>query len=556
MPPRWLAGRLVALLAAASIPAAAWSQTCARTVGPLGPAIYPSQSVYDDQHQGTVVKSPSGWTVAYCNGNDIFLRMFSANLAPVGGQMLVNTTLNFDTQDEPSIAYATNGNFLVAWSDRYGYDGSSMGIFGRVFSSSGVALGPEFAINQIRPASQWRPLVAPDASGGFVVAWSGGNDGDAYFRRLSATGAFLTGDVLVNTYTFDAQVDTAAAANAYGVTFATFLDYSSHGGVGTGINLYGRTFDAAGTAREPEEFLLTTTTSNGDQRAPRVACDGLGRFFVVWASELGDGSGYGIYERVYSRNGIPLIPEFRVNSTTSGDQTNPTISVDSLGRAIVAWEDYSLGATSARIRARLYNAQANALGDDFLVSDLPYVGAVFPSAAMNADLSNFVVVWEGPGPSPSFGVDLYARRLVATTGPQTYCASKANSLGCSPTIGWTGSPSATVGTFPITAANVLNRRTAMLLYSYDSAFTPYQGSLACLALPFKRGPAMNSGGSATGSDCTGALSTDFNAIIRSGADPRLVPGTTVHARWLYSDPQDPTGYATGFTNAIRFAICP
>ena len=34
-------------------------------------------------------------------------------------------------------------------------------------------------------------------------------------------------------------------------------------------------------------------------------------------------------------------------------------------------------------------------------------------------------------------------------------------------------------------------------------------------------------GSSSGTDCSGTLSTDFNARIRSGADPRLIPGTTV-----------------------------
>lgn len=555
MLPRRLARSLALLVAASWIPLPVPAQ-CARTTGPAGASIHPSQSVYDDQHQGVPAKSPNGWTIAYCNGNDIFLRFLNASFVAIGNQMLVNTTANIDTQDEPSIAYATNGNCLVAWSDRHGYDGSAMGIMGRVYDSSGAPLGPEFVINQIRNASQWRPLVSPNPAGGFIVAWTGGNDGDAFIRYLNASGGFLTGDILVNTYTFDAQVDTSAAANGYGVTFAAFLDYSSHGNVGTGINLYGRTFDASGNPREAEEFLLTSTTSNGDQRGPRVASDGLGRFFVVWAGEIGDGSGYGIYERVFNRNGIPLLTEFRVNTTTAGDQTNPTLAVDALGRSIVTWEDYSIGATSPRIRARLFNAQANALGDDFVVNDNPSVGAVLPSPAMNSSATEYVIAWEGPGPSPTFGTDLYARRFLSTTGPQTYCSAKMNSLGCTPAIGYSGSPSATAGSFQITATNVLNRKTSLLLYSYDSAFTPYQGSVACLALPFKRGPAQNSGGSATGNDCTGALSIDFNTIIRSGSDPRLVPGTTVNARWLYSDPQDPTGFATGFSNALRFAICP
>jgi hypothetical protein len=67
---------------------------------------------------------------------------------------------------------------------------------------------------------------------------------------------------------------------------------------------------------------------------------------------------------------------------------------------------------------------------------------------------------------------------------------------------------------------------------------------------------QDSGGSGSGTNCTGTLSTDFNARIQSGADVGLVPGATISARWYYRDPQDPAGFATGLTDALRFAICP
>jgi hypothetical protein len=49
---------------------------------------------------------------------------------------------------------------------------------------------------------------------------------------------------------------------------------------------------------------------------------------------------------------------------------------------------------------------------------------------------------------------------------------------------------------------------------------------------------------------------DFNARIQGGADPGLVAGATISARWYYRDPHDPAGYGTGLTDSLRFAICP
>src|SRR5262249_55455706 len=122
---------------------------------------------------------------------------------------------------------------------------------------------------------------------------------------------------------------------------------------------------------------------------------------------------------------------------------------------------------------------------------------------------------------------------------------------------YVGVPSASSSSpFLITGANVLNRKRGFLLYGYGSKFTPYQGSQICVAPPLKRLAMQDSAGSTSGSDCSGVFSIDFNARIRSGAAPLLAPGATISARWYYRDPQDPAGFSSGLTDALRFAICP
>ncbi len=546
---------VLAIASALALAAPASSQNCAPTVGPMGPSFLPSQSVFYDQFWAVPAKSPSGWSFAFTNGSDIYARHFDPYLNPLGNQFLVNTTLNQDTQDEPAIEYATDGSFLVAWSDRYGYDGDAMGVFGRIYNNRGNPIGPEFGLSQITAQSQWRPLIAANPAGGWVLAWSGESDGNAYIRYLATNGSFLSGDLEVNTYLFDAQVDPCAAVNPQGITFVAFIDYSSHGGVGTGTNLWGRTYDAAHNPREPSEFLLTTFTSNGDQRDPRVATDGQGRFFVVWSDQLGDGNGFGIFERVFDATGTPIGPEFQVNSTVVGDQKVPQIRADAAGRTVVVWQDESQGTGAYQVRGRLFAPDLTPLGPDFLMNDTPTYGAMLPFLAADATTMNLVVGWQALGAQTD--MDLYARWFQATAGPQTYCTPKTNSLGCQPRIDYVGSPSASSNSpFLITAENVLNRKLGLLLYGYGSKFTPYQGSQICVAPPLKRLAMQNSNGSASGSDCSGVFSTDFNARIRSGADPLLVPGATISARWYYRDPQDPAGFSSGLTDALRFAICP
>ena len=85
------------------------------------------------------------------------------------------------------------------------------------------------------------------------------------------------------------------------------------------------------------EFRVNTETVD-DQFSPSIASDSAGNFVVVWAGNLQDGSGRGILGQRYDSSGAPLGPEFRVNSYTTGDQYGPVVAVSATGSFIVAWQ--------------------------------------------------------------------------------------------------------------------------------------------------------------------------------------------------------------------------
>lgn len=534
--------QLLTLFAALAVPSSAQCET----FGPLQPGFRVSQGFFYDQVWSHATRVPSGFLFAWSAGQDILLRRFDAALNPLGDDTLVNTTLNLEQQDEPAICTATGGNVLVAWSERYGYDGEQMGIYGRLYSSAGAPLGAEFRINQQWQASQWRPLIEPTPAGGFVVTWTGDWDGNSYFRVLSSSGAFLTGDVRINQYENDAQVDPAIAVAPNGTIFAAFVDFSSHGGVGSGLNLYGRLFNASGAALG-NEFTIPATLVDGDQRSPRVAVDGQSRFVVTWNSELSDGDGYGIVCRRYSVAGAPLGPEFVVNGATTSDQVEPVVAAEADGDFLIAWNDYSNG--DWRVFARRFDANAQPKGADFAIADTS--NAYLPSLSFDATGGDLVVtydVWNGSD------WDVYARRFAISSTPQVYCTAKVNTQGCTPQIGSTGAPSASLAApFTITAANVLNQRFGVLVYGFQSAFTPFQGGTLCLVGP-RRTATQFSNGTTGPSNCTGTFTYDFNARIQSGVDAQLFVGQTVSAQYYYRDPA--ASFGAGLTDALRFTICP
>jgi hypothetical protein len=146
-------------------------------------------------------------------------------------------------------------------------------------------------------------------------------------------------------------------------------------------------------------------------------------------------------------------------------------------------------------------------------------------------------------------------RFLGCSAPTVYCTAKTNSLGCVPSIGSAGTPSASNSSpFLVTATNSLNNKNGLLFYGFAAGATPFQGGWLCIAPPTQRTPLQGSGGSSIGDDCSGAYSFDMNARIQSGVDANLVQGATVYCQYWSRDPASPT--TTGLTNGLSFSICP
>ena len=127
--------------------------------------------------------------------------------------------------------------------------------------------------------------------------------------------------------------------------------------------------------------------------------------------------------------------------------------------------------------------------------------------------------------------------------PATYCSAKTNSIGCVPSIGWIGTPSANAGSgFLVRATTVINNKNGLLFYGVNGrAALPFQGGTLCVNTPIRRTGALNSGGNPPPNDCSGAFVIDMNAFAVSPGPPvphpaLTVPGTVVDCQSWGRDP--------------------
>ena len=234
------------------------------------------------------------WAAAPGTSLDVFAQRFDSAGGAQGPAFPVNSYTT-GAQWTPAVASDANGNFVVVWQS-YGQDGSDYGTFGRRFNASGVAQGSEFRVNSYTTNIQNYPAVASDANGDFVVVWlSDGQDGSSvgvFGRRFDALGVPQGSEFRVNTYTTSAQFQADVASDASG----NFVVVWTGSGQGDGSGIFGRRFDASGVP-QGGEFRVNTSTP-GSQTIPAVASDPDGDFVVVWESGT-DGSGDGVFGQRY-----------------------------------------------------------------------------------------------------------------------------------------------------------------------------------------------------------------------------------------------------------------
>ena len=261
-----------------------------------------------------------------------------------GSEFQVNTYTS-DNQQEPSVTGLADGGFVVTWMSA-NQDGSSWGVYGQRYAADGAASGDEFLINTVTNDEQSYPSVTGLADGGFVVTWMSHNqDGDSwgvYGQRYAADGAASGDEFLINTYTSNQQQEPSVTALNDGGFVVTWM---SNGNDGSGWGVYGQRYAADGAA-SGTEFLINSYTSN-NQYDPSVTALADGGFVVTWRGSDQDGSGYGVFGQRYAADGTATGTEFQVNTYTSDSQQEPSVTGLADGGFVVTWmshnQDGSLG---------------------------------------------------------------------------------------------------------------------------------------------------------------------------------------------------------------------
>ena len=341
-----------------------------------------NSTAVNDQTEPAVAIAASGrFVVAWQSQNQdgsgptIVVKQFSASGTPLTTEMIANTT-TAGSQQSPAVAYLSGGGFVVTWSGQGA--GDTSGIFARVSNAAGSALvGSEILVNETTSASQSRPSVAADGTGGFAVAWQGNGLGDSagiFFRDFNQIGGALTPETRVNQTVTGVQQYPSIATLSDG----SFVVAWSGNGVGEISGVFVRQISALGTVLGSE--ILVNQSTSGTQQTPSVTASGTG-FAVAWQG-AGASDSSGIYLREFDFRGLPIAGESRVNTTVADTQRNPTVAAMN-GGLVIDWSGTGTGDAAGVFLQRYTNFQ-------FIVNSFADTVDVNPGDGIAADANGKV----------------------------------------------------------------------------------------------------------------------------------------------------------------------
>jgi hypothetical protein len=247
------------------------------------------------------------WTRARIGGTtDVLTRLIRPD-GSLGGTITISSNEATD-RTHPHGAGLTDGGFVVTWLHSDGASGSTR-VLARVYDDEGNPASPELQVssNSSPTGSAGGVHVAGLPSGGFVVVWQ----------------AFDPND--------DSLIQRPLLARIF--------------------------YNAQGMA-SPEVRVTERTTEQAPAAVPALAVRAQdGAIAVAWADRDagGDGDGLGVRLRMLRQDGTLCGDELQVNSTTAGDQFEPSLVALSDDAFLVSYTDSSMAApdqSGNAVRAR------------------------------------------------------------------------------------------------------------------------------------------------------------------------------------------------------------
>ena len=342
----------------------------------------------------------------------------------------VNNT-SFDDQKEPSVASFDDGSFIITWAS-HNQDGSSFGIVAQRFDSLGQKVGDEFIINTTTESVQTSPNIQTFSDGSYLIAWESlnqdGSETGIFAQKFDSSDQKVGTEFLVNTTTQFSQTNPKMTDLDDGF----IITWESMNQDGANSGLFGQKFNLNGEKVGNEFQVNTFTSSDQSNQSITTLNDG---FIVTWESKVQDRSETGIFAQRFDSNGNKVGSEVQVNEFTYSFQGNPSVTMLDDGSYIITWESFTQDIQGYGIFAQKFDATGEKVGEEFQVNTYEMSEQRNPMVTSLND-GGFAVTWQSWGQNGS-GYNISAQRFDANgqkIGEEVTVNTHLNSVQNNPAI--------------------------------------------------------------------------------------------------------------------------
>ncbi|MCJ7581522.1 MAG: hypothetical protein MUP98_13430 [Candidatus Aminicenantes bacterium] len=308
-------------------------------------------------------------------------------------EFIVNST-TFGDQTQPAVGMDSAGNFIATWTSEVEWDIQNKWeiseIFAQVFNSEGNPIGPGFQVNSDWDHIQFNPKIAVGPDGNFIITWVHyeANSAEIYAKMYDTNTIPLGEEFQVNDYSTGLQGNPDIALDSEGNFVITWQSWDQDT---SGLGIFAKKFGPQGIPLVPE-FQVNTTFLN-DQFHPAIAINSQNKFIIVWTSFEQDGHQTGLYAQQFEIDGSTIGPEFRVDFPSIGWQDWVDVAIDSSDNYLFCWHRHQYDENAYDIFARKMDPSLTILIPEFKVNLTTQDWQVFPRIDTDGN-GSFIVVWE------------------------------------------------------------------------------------------------------------------------------------------------------------------
>jgi len=254
-------------------------------------------------------------------------------------------------QYDPTICTDGAGGGIIAYEDDRAGD---QDIYVQRVSSAGITQWTTYGVAACTTSyNQHSPMIVSDGAGGAIVTWEdsrSGTETDVYAQRLNSAGVpqWGTNGVSICTYS-GGQYNPTIISDGAGGAIITWIDFRNGNG-----DIYAQRVNASGTVQWTADGAAICTDA-ADVNHVGIVSDGAGGALISWRDTRS--VNWDIYaQRINASGAVQWTTDGVALCTEAANQSEPAITSDGAGGAIVSWQDSRSGAPG------LYAQRVNASG--------------------------------------------------------------------------------------------------------------------------------------------------------------------------------------------------